>query len=148
MAKKKYKIVVQNGMKDKSGVILGQMDPKTNKIRINVKARAHKDKAELASTIKHEIMHVKHPKMTEKEVYKKTAKTKISPDEQRALLKKLHRASVHGRDGALRKKLKIAPGAKVGPGDLFNRAKEMSRNVAQQDDGMSIKKRVAFMGLV
>lgn len=145
--KKKYKIVVKNGMKDKSGVILGQMDPNTKKIKINVKARAHKDKRELASTIKHELMHVKHPKMTEKEVYKKTAKTKISESEQRDLLKKLHRATITGREGALRKKYKIAPG-KVEPGAIFNKAKEMSRNEAQQSDGVPVVKRVAISGLV
>lgn len=139
--KKKYKMSVDNKIKS-----YGWMDPKTNKIKINVKS--HKgDKAELASTIKHEIMHVTHPKRTEKEVTKRTAKTKIPLQEQAQLLKKLHRATIHGREGALRKKYKIAPG-KVEPGAIFNKAKEMSQKTAQQGDGMSLKKRVAFMGLV
>lgn len=85
---KKYKISIDNKLKGS----LGEMNPKTNNIKINV--QAHKkdgklDKAELASTIKHELMHVNKPKATEKEVYKATRKTKISPSEQSKLLAKL-----------------------------------------------------------
>lgn len=83
-SRKKYKISVDNKLKGS----LGEMDTKTNHIKINVKA--HKgDRAELASTIKHELMHVNKPKATEKEVYKATRKTKISPSEQSKLIAKL-----------------------------------------------------------
>ena len=58
-------------------------------IKINRSHPAHKDKRELASTIKHEIMHMNHPRMWEKTVYSKTAKTKIGPAEQKRLLAKL-----------------------------------------------------------
>lgn len=146
--KKKYKIVVKNGMRDKHGFILGQTDPKTNRIAINVKARPHKDKRELASTIKHEIMHVKHPKMTEKEVYKRTRKTKISPAEQSELLKKLHRHKLNSRVGGLKRRLKMKREDEVVPGAMINRAKEMSQKAAQPSGGTSTPLvKVAVMGL-
>lgn len=86
---KKPKIKIKNGLRDSKGVLFGDAEKNTGKIRINVKHRKHKDPAELASTIKHEIMHVRHPKMTEKEVYKRTTKTKIPKKEQKKLLKKV-----------------------------------------------------------
>lgn len=145
---KKYKIIVKNGMRDKHGLILGNTDPKTKRIAINVKAKPHKDKRELASTIKHELMHVTHPKLTEKEVYKRTRKTKISPAEQSALLKKLHRKDLNSKVGALKRRFKMKREEEVVPGTFINKAKEESRNVAQQSDGMSVVKRVAISGLV
>ncbi len=114
VAKKKIKLKVDNKMRG----ALGMMDPKTNKVRINVKA--HKgDKRELASTIKHEMMHVTHPKMTERQVYKKTAKTKIKPQEQSALLTKLHRKSVNYKVGGLKRKYKLGRGDQK-PGTFIN----------------------------
>ncbi len=112
-SKKKYKIVVNNKLRGDYGA----MSPKTNKIEVNVKA--HKgDKAELASTLAHEILHVKHPKMTEKEVYKRTAKTKISPQEQTKLLAKLRRKKHNYKVGALKRKFKLGPGKRE-PGDFI-----------------------------
>lgn len=62
----KRKIKINNHLK-----AYGQEDDKTGQIEINVKK--HKgNKAELADTIKHELLHQKHPKMHEKTVYKKT----------------------------------------------------------------------------
>lgn len=142
VGKKKYKMKVDNKIKS-----YGWMDPKTNQIKINVKS--HKgDKAELASTIKHELMHVNHPKRTEREVTKLTAKTKIPPAEQRELLKKLHRTQLAKNVSSLKKRFKMKPGEEVVPGSFINRAKEQSRNVAQPSDGMSVAKRVAISGLV
>ena len=86
----RYRLVIKNKLKDKDGTLMGDADVETGVIRINKNHRKHKkDKAELASTIKHEILHIKHPKMTEKEVYKRSAKTKLSSSEKRALLAKL-----------------------------------------------------------
>lgn len=148
--KKKYKMKVDNKIKS-----YGEMNPKTNEIKINVKSHKKKgklDKAELASTIKHEIMHVKHPKRTEKEVTKLTAKTKIPPKEQSELLRKLQsrKAQMHGREGAIRKKLKVKPGEAVGPGELFNRAKQQSQKAESGKDGLpsNPRERTAIMGLV
>lgn len=107
----KYKISVNNKLKGS----LGQMDPKTNKIEINVRAhkrRGRVDKAELASTIKHEMMHVKHPKMTEKQVYKRTAKTKIGPQERAQLLAKLYKVD-SSEPGAIYEKANEGPVKKV-----------------------------------
>lgn len=68
---------------------MGDADKNTGKIRINLSHKKHKDKKELASTIKHELMHIKHPKMWEKTVYKKTCKKRITPSERVRLLAKL-----------------------------------------------------------
>lgn len=83
MQKRENKLKVNSRMK-----ALGRFHPATGKVEINVKA--HKgDKKELASTIKHELLHKKYPKMTEKEVYKRSRKTKIAPSEQELLLRRL-----------------------------------------------------------
>lgn len=125
---KKFKIGVNNKLKG----ALGQMDPDTNVIEINVKK--HKgDRAELASTIKHEMMHVQHPKMTEKEVYKKTAKTKISPMEQNKLISKLRNKKLNYSGGALKRKFKMGR-AETKPGDFINKMNE--------------KRRLGVMGLI
>lgn len=64
--RKKLKIKVDNKIR-----AFGEEDDKTGQIKINV--RKHKgDKAELADTIKHELIHLRSPKMHEKTVYKKT----------------------------------------------------------------------------
>ena len=63
---KRLKIRVNNKIRS-----YGQEDDRTGEIQINV--RKHKgDKKELADTIKHEVIHLHHPKMHEKTVYKKT----------------------------------------------------------------------------
>lgn len=121
--KKKAKISVNNKLKG----TYGQMDPKTNKVEINV--RAHKkhgklDTAELASTMKHELLHVKHPKMTEKEVYSKSAKTKIGPEEKAKLLVRLRGARITKKVNSLRKKYKV-DGSE--PGAIYKKANELSK---------------------
>lgn len=131
MAKFKAKITVNNRLKG----TLGDMDPKTNRIRINV--RAHKgDRAELASTIKHELMHVRRPKLTEKQVYKRTAKTRISPAEQSRLIAKLRHKRLNYKIGAVKRKLKINRSDKMEPGSLISRATPLT------------KRQVALRGLI
>ncbi len=135
MKKKKYKIVINNKLRGDYGA----MNPRTNKIEVNL--RAHKkngkiDRAELAGTIKHELLHVKHPKMTEKQVYKASAKTKIPPMEQHKLIAKLRKKKIHYTQGALKRKLKFKKDEKVEPGAFIRKANELS------------KKQVAIRGLV
>ena len=120
--KKKAKIVINNKLRGDYGA----MNPKTNKVEINV--RAHKgDKAELASTIRHELLHVKHPRMTEKDVYKKSAKTKIPIAEQHKLIAKLRHKKIHYKQGALKRKFKIKRGDSMEPGDFIRKSNELSR---------------------
>lgn len=78
------------------------------------------DKAELASTVKHELLHVKNPKLTEKEVYKKTAKTKITPSEQTKLLAKLRTKKINYQVGTIKRKFKMKSSEGNKPGDLIN----------------------------
>lgn len=102
------------------------------KIKINIKDHYKKgklDKSELASTVKHELMHVKHPKMTEKQVYKKTAKTKIPLHEQSKLLAKLRRKKLNYKVGSLKRKLKMKRSDKIEPGTLINRARAFKQGV-------------------
>ena len=114
----------------------GQIDMKTKKIEINVKA--HKgDKAELASTIKHERLHLKHPKMTEKDVYKKSRKTKLSFGEQQKLISKLRMKKLNYKTGSIKRKLKIDKKYKTIPGSLINKASSMKSTT-----------KTAIMGLV
>lgn len=138
--KKKAKISVNNKMKRG----LGRMDPKTNKVEINVKA--HKgDKKELASTVKHELLHVKHPKMTEKEVYKKSRKTKILPQEQSQLLAKLRGKKIHYKQGALKRKFKMKTAT---PGDFISRMNDSKKERIISSKSPMTKEKVAIMGLV
>lgn len=102
------------------------MDTRTGQIEINVKAHRG-DKRELASTIKHELMHVKHPKMTEKEIYKRTAKTKIDPREQAQLLSKLRDKKINYRAGAAKRTLKYKTRGSFEPGSLISKANELER---------------------
>lgn len=127
MAKKKVKLSVNNKLKGALGAAeFKKGNIPTGKIQINVKK--HKgDRAELASTIKHELMHVKHPKMTEKEVYKRTAKTKIAPAEQTQLIAKLRSKKLNYKTGALKRKFKMDKSESVEPGTFINKAKELSR---------------------
>lgn len=138
---KKYKIAINNKIKS-----YGSMDPKTNKIVINVKS--HKgDKAELASTIKHEMMHVTHPHMTEKQVYKKTAKTKIPEAEQNKLIAKLKNKTRNYKVGALKRKYKLGRGD-VEPGTFINKIN--SQKAENVKDGLpkNSSERTAIMGAV
>ncbi len=90
MPKVKIKISIKNGLRDKAGAIMGDTDKEKKRVRINLSHKAHKkDPSELASTIKHEMFHAKYPNMTEKEVYKKTCKTKIPEPEQKKLISML-----------------------------------------------------------
>ncbi len=129
MKKRRLKIVINNKLRGDYGA----MDPKTNKIEVNVKAHK-RDKAELASTVKHEMLHVAHPKMTEKQVYKRSAKTKISSEEQQKLLKKLRHKKIHYKQGALKRKFKMKRGEKVEPGMFIQK--------------MNAKKLLAIKGMV
>lgn len=115
---------VNNKMRGTLGITHWDPNSKVKKaVKVEINVKAHKgNKAELASTVKHELMHVNHPKMTEKEVYKRTAKTKISPSEQRQLLKKLG----------------VSPGQDLKPGDLITRANNQKEN----------KNKLSIMGMV
>lgn len=74
--KKTKKIVKKVDNKMRS---MGMYDEKTGIVKINKKmaktANKHKrKKREVLDTIQHETLHVQHPRMTEKTVYKKTPK--------------------------------------------------------------------------
>jgi hypothetical protein len=139
LAKKKVKIMVNNKMKG----AFGRMNPDTNKVEINIIAHKKKgkiDKAELASTIKHELMHVTHPKMTEKQVYRRTAKTKISPSEQSKLVSKLRSKAIHYKEGAMKRKFKLKATDRIEAGSYISKANEIK--------SMNPRKRTAFMGMI
>ncbi len=121
--KKKPEVTVNNKLKGALGASEFKKGNKpTGRIEINVKK--HKgDKRELASTIKHEMMHIKHPKMTEKEVYKRTAKTKIDPKEQKALLAKLQQKKSNYKMGAVKRKIGMGPGD-YKPGEMIAKMNE------------------------
>lgn len=132
MKKKKLKIGVDNKLKGAYGETTIEKGKPTI-VRINVKK--HKgDKAELADTIKHELMHAQHPKMHEKTVYKRVPKV-ISPKEQDNLISKLRMKKLNNKMGAVKRKLKIGA-VKTQPGDLISRAK------------MNTRTRDSIMGLV
>lgn len=123
--KKKVKIVINNKMRD----TFGRTYDGSNKIEINLKH--HKgDKAELASTIKHELLHVNHPKMTEKAIYKKSAKTKIPSEEQSKLLAKLRGKKMNYKKGALKRKFKMKRDEKVEPGTFISKANSFKAGIA------------------
>lgn len=143
---KKHKIKVNNKLKDRGGVLLGEADVEKKKIQINVKA--HKGNlASLASTVKHELMHVKHPKMTEKEVYKRTAQTKISQPEQVKLLAKLPIRALNYKVGMVKRMLKMGKGD-FAPGALIEKAKaqKVAQNNAESDNSISREEKVTIMG--
>ncbi len=140
----KAKIRIKNGLRDKIGTKMGDSDMKTGVVRINV--RAHKkDKRDLASTIKHELLHVKHPKMTEKQAYKRSKKTSIGPEEQSKLLAKLKRKSVNYKVGVLKRKYKLGRGD-TKPGEFINRIN--NKRATETEKAMPSKEKVAFAGLV
>lgn len=114
-------------------------DKKNKPTKVNIYLKTHfkkgkLDKAELASTIKHELMHVAHPTMTEKKIYKATAKTKIPEKEQDKLIAKLPKRKINYKVGALKRKFKMKASEGKEPGSFINQA--------------NLKKRVAIMGLV
>lgn len=77
--------ITKTKIKGALGMTYFTKDKKPSKIQINVKK--HKgDKAELASTIKHELLHAKYPNMTEATVYKRSRKTKMSTGEKKKML--------------------------------------------------------------
>lgn len=85
--KKKPRIYVDNKLKGSYGETTTSPG-KPAIIKINT--QRHKgNKAELADTIAHELIHAHHPKMHEKTVYKKMAKRHIGPKEQARLIAKL-----------------------------------------------------------
>lgn len=127
--KKKAKMGVDNKMKGSYGeTIIRKGKPPV--IKINVKK--HKgNRAELADTIKHELMHAKHPKMHEKTVYKKTGK--IGYAEQEKLISKLRSKKLNYKTGAAKRKFKMGR-VSTKPGDLISK--------------MNDAKRTAIMGLI
>ena len=128
--RKKPSISVNNRIK-------GYGTEQNGKIAINVKN--HKgDRAELASTVKHELLHAKHPKMTEKQVYKRTAKTKLTPQEQTKMLAKLRMKKLNYKIGSIKRKLKVNRHEKVVPGDLIKKYKANSPS----------RQRIAIDGMV
>ncbi len=144
--KKKIKISVDNKMKG----ALGSSEFKkgnipTGKIQINVKAHK-KDKRELASTVKHEMLHVKHPKMTEKEVYKKSKKTAITPQEQSKLLAKINMKKINYKSGAIKRKFKMGS-EPVKPGDMISKMNESKSAINSVKQPIS-KERLSILGLV
>ncbi len=134
--KKMPTVTVNNRLKGSFGAteIVGN---KPTKIEVNVK-RHKGDKAELADTIHHEMMHAKHPNMKEKTVRNKTAndmKT-MSQAEKDKLVAKVRRKKLNYATGAVKRKLKIGA-ATTEPGELISKAKSMGR-----------EQRVSIMGAV
>ncbi len=142
MKKKKAKFVINNRMK-----AYGQTDTKTNVVEINKKK--HKgDKRQLADTIKHELLHVKHPKMKEKTVYQKT-KSELSQPEQDKLIAKLRMKKLNYKVGATKRKLK-AGRVEFKPGELITKmnAQKVAQNKAKSNNSVSRETKVAIMGAV
>lgn len=132
MKKKRLKIGVDNKLKGSFGETIIEKGKPTV---ININVKKHKgDKAELADTIKHELMHAKHPKMHEKTVYKKVPKV-ISQSEQNKLISLLRMKKLNNKMGAVKRKLKIGA-VKTEPGELISKAK------------MNTRTRDSIMGLV
>ena len=101
--------------------------------RIEINIRKHKgDKAELADTLKHELLHRRHEKAHEKTIYKKTrlAMDKMSYAEKEAMVKKIRMKKLNYKSGAIKRKLKINRHDKVAPGDMIKKANLSKRNLA------------------
>ena len=141
----KIKVAVNNKLK--KGVGATSFDKNNKPIAVEINVKKHKgDKRELASTIKHELLHVKHPKMTEKEVYKKSAKTKISPMEQSKLLAKVRTKAIHQKEGAIKRKFKMG-NVKTNPGDLITKMNEQKGSITRNKKSLS-KQQVAIWGMI
>lgn len=106
---------------------------------ITINKKKHKgDKAELANTILHEKLHVKHPQAKEKTIQKKAkvATENMSYAEKAKLIAKIRMKNIHRKEGVLKKKFKMAPG-QVEPGAYISKVNEANS-----------KKEVAIRGLV
>lgn len=115
--KTKPVIVVNNKMK-------GYASQQGRKIEVNVK-RHNGDKTELANSVKHELLHLKHPKAKEKTIQKKAkvATENMSYADKAKLIAKIRMQKIHRKEGVLKKKFKMAPG-EVEPGAYVNKMNE------------------------
>jgi len=142
MQKKKVKIKINNHIK-----AYGQTDTKTNLVEINVKK--HKgDKKQLADTVKHEIYHTKHPKATEKTVYKMTGKLpNMTKEEETKWLAKLRAKKINYKGGVMKRKLHLKGETKAG--DMITKMNEIkrSKNITSYNKPLSIE-RLAMLGLI
>ncbi len=138
MKKLKAKISVNNKMKP-----YGTTDTSSGKVQINVKKHAG-SRRQLADTIKHELIHVKHPKMHEKTVYKLT-KPELSKKEEDKLIAKLREKKMNYQTGALKRTLKMKADEKLEPGSLISKMNEMKGiNRTKQIS----KERLSILGLI
>jgi len=132
--RKTLKVVTNNKMK-----AYGSYDPKTNVIEINKKK--HKgDQAELADTINHEMLHAKHPDMSEREVKKKASSyVPVSSNMK----------SIHYKMGAMKRKFKMTASDEIKPGSFIEKAREYNNQFINdvQDNDLSVED-VAIMGLI
>jgi len=138
--KKKVKITVNNKLKEYG-------NEENGKIEINL--RKHKgDKAELADTIHHELLHAKHPKASEKQIQKKTKieMSKMTYAEKERLAAKVRMKGLNYKGGALKRKFKMGRG-NVEPGAFINKLNESKHKKLAKNRGISPKK-LGIMGLV
>src|ERR1700735_3911240 len=78
---KGYKVLVSNSLK-----AFGQTDTKKKVVKINVKkSKSTGKKGELSDTIAHDFVHVRNPRLSEKQTYKRTSKI---PQKQKSKLLK------------------------------------------------------------
>ncbi|MCJ7804933.1 hypothetical protein MUP35_04365 [Patescibacteria group bacterium] len=80
-----WKFTVDNKMKD--GV--GETDYNKKLVRVNKVKAKKRGSGEVLKTIKHEVDHIKHPKMHEKTVYKREKDTLKLPKKTKAKLYRL-----------------------------------------------------------
>lgn len=145
--KKKKVPIVKKKLKGALGITHFDKKNKAIKIEINTKHKQHKDKAELASTIKHELYHAKYPKATEKETYKATRKSKISQAEQNTLIAKLRTKTLNYKGGAIKRKFKMGRN-EAKPGDMISKMNESKQsNIKSKSNNLS-KQKLAIYGLV
>ena len=116
---------------------------------ITINKKKHRgDKAEEADTLYHELLHAKHPKMTEKETYKKTRKAmkEMSYAEKEKLAAKVRNKKIHYSSGSLKRKFKMGRG-NVEPGAFlkkFNETKHQKKSISQSPS----LRRIAIDGMV
>lgn len=115
--------------------------------RVLIDVKKHKNAKQLASTVKHELMHVKHPKMTEKDVYKKTSMKTISPAEQTKLLSKVRMKALNYKSGAIKRKFKMGNGT-TAPGDFISKMNESKSENIKSDNQQISKTQLSIRGLV
>src|ERR1700749_1003791 len=151
MNRKKVPIILNRKKKSK---FYGETDfdknGKNPKVTVYLKSHIKKgklDRAELASTVKHELKHADHPNMTEKKIYKETAKTKLSYADQQAMLSKLRMKKLNYKGGAIKRKFKMKPG-KVEPGEYIKRMNESKSKRESGSRGDISKERLSIIGLV